>query len=326
MSFFKNVWADLVERRLWPVAVALVVALVAVPVVLGRSGGSTAEEASVAPAAPAPSTPAGEVVSLTTAKPKGAPLGRAHNPFRHLGGLTSVKSQTTVGVTPATAPSAAPAGAAPAPAPVSGGATPAPVPDAPKGSAPSDGDITSPKPAPVPHAPSVPHTPAPTARIAAGWRLDMTYGRQGDTNARKDVARLSPLNALSSPIALFVGVKDDQNTAVFMVLGDVAVSGDGTCRPSPSDCQIIGLHPGDAALFDVASRDGHSRRYELQVDKIAKKYATSARAGINARHRQSRAGRALLHDAIAGKVGAYVARYRYALAKGVVTKVMPRGH
>ena len=48
MSFFKNVWSDLVERKLWPVAVGLVIALVALPVALGRGGGEASVEASPA--------------------------------------------------------------------------------------------------------------------------------------------------------------------------------------------------------------------------------------------------------------------------------------
>ena len=322
MSFFKNVWADLVERKLWLVAVGLVIALVAVPVALGRSGGSSSDDAAApATVAPAHATPATQVVSLTTAKPKGAPLGHAHNPFRHLSGLAPVSPTTSPSV------SAAPTtGATPAPASPGGGSAPSPAPTGPVSAPPSNGDISSPAPVPsAPSAPTSPGTPAPVARVAAGWRMDMTYGRAGDVNKRTDVARLSPLNALGSSIALFVGVKDDQNTAVFVILGDVAVSGDGTCRPSPNDCQVIGLHPGDAALIDVASADGSSKRYELQVDKISRKYAGSTRGGINSRHRESRAGRRLLHSAISAQRDSYVAKYRYALAKGVVTKVMPAG-
>ena len=37
MSILRNVWADLVGKRLWPVALLLVGALVAVPVLLGGS-------------------------------------------------------------------------------------------------------------------------------------------------------------------------------------------------------------------------------------------------------------------------------------------------
>src|SRR5215218_1965329 len=45
MSFLKNVQHDLVEKRLWPVAIALVAALVAVPIVLGGHSPSTAAPA-----------------------------------------------------------------------------------------------------------------------------------------------------------------------------------------------------------------------------------------------------------------------------------------
>jgi hypothetical protein len=40
MKLLSNIWQDLVEKRLVPVLVVLVVALVAVPVVLGRGGGA----------------------------------------------------------------------------------------------------------------------------------------------------------------------------------------------------------------------------------------------------------------------------------------------
>src|SRR5262245_54634179 len=46
-SFGKGVWRDLRDKRLWPVALALVIALVAIPVVL-------AQPAPKGPAAPAP--------------------------------------------------------------------------------------------------------------------------------------------------------------------------------------------------------------------------------------------------------------------------------
>src|SRR3954471_20912002 len=160
MSFFKNVWADLVERKLWPVAVGLVVALVAVPVALGRSGGSASEDAAApATVAPASGTPPTQVVSLTTAKAKGAPLGPAHNPFRHLGGLAAAAPGTTPSVTPAPSTGVA---VAPTPAPSGGGSAPAPAPTGPVSAPPSNGDISSPAPAP---APSSPGTPAPVARV-----------------------------------------------------------------------------------------------------------------------------------------------------------------
>lgn len=320
MSFFKNVWADLVERRLWPVAVGLLVALVALPVALGRSGGETSVDAA-APAGHTAEAPATQVINLTTAKAKGAPLGAAHNPFRHLGGglaAAATGSATSPVVAAATVGgSSSVAGGSS----IGAGSSHGPVPTRPSTPPPSDGDITSPV-----SPPTTPSAPLAPATIAAGYRVDVTYGRRGSAKSMKDLARLSPLNAINAPIVLFVGTKDDQNTAIFMVTGDVAASGDGTCRPSPSDCQVVGLHPGDAELFDVATSDGRALRYELEVNKISRKLVRSERAGITSRHRESKAGRRLLHDAIGRQSDAYVAKYRYALGKGVVTKVMPAAH
>jgi hypothetical protein len=43
MSFLQNIWQDLVEKRLVPVLAALVIALVAVPIVLGGGGADPAD-------------------------------------------------------------------------------------------------------------------------------------------------------------------------------------------------------------------------------------------------------------------------------------------
>jgi hypothetical protein len=50
MSGARGLLRELIERRLWPVAVLLLVAAVAVPMYLGRS---TAQDAAVAPVATA---------------------------------------------------------------------------------------------------------------------------------------------------------------------------------------------------------------------------------------------------------------------------------
>src|ERR1700754_1583028 len=90
MSFLRNVLHDLVEKRLWPVAVALVAALVAVPIVLGGQR----DAATVAPTvADAPATTANgladhrdaaraQVVSLEEqAAGKVSRPGKVHDPF-----------------------------------------------------------------------------------------------------------------------------------------------------------------------------------------------------------------------------------------------------
>lgn len=316
MNFLKNVWADLVERKLWPVAVALVVALVAVPVVLGRGGGGESATPATGAAPVHTGTPAGQPVSLSTTKPKGAPLGPKHNPFRKVSaGSSPVNAAAPADAHSPLVTTIPPTGGSP-----SGDSVPsapiAPGPTGPVTAPPTDDTISAP-PASTPRGDSTPRS------YAAGYRVDVTYGRQGDLNPHGDLARLDPLSALKAPLVLFLGVKDDGKSAVFTVLADAAVSGDGVCRPSPLDCQVVGLKPGDAELFDVPS-GGRALRYELQVDKVSRQTVSSAQASVTARHRESKAGRSLLRKAISASKDSYVTKYRYAAGKGVVTKVMPR--
>ena len=85
MSFLRNLLADLVEKRLWPVAAALVAALVAVPIMLGGGGGdaSTAAPAAGAGAVapPAADAPGRAQVALETSPASDGHDGRSRDPF-----------------------------------------------------------------------------------------------------------------------------------------------------------------------------------------------------------------------------------------------------
>lgn len=319
MSFVKNVWADLVERKLWPVAVLLLAALVALPLLLGRAHGASVTPA--LPATPGAAAPSAHVVSLATSKPKGAPLGKAHDPFPARGtgaGANGAPQAPTVSpVGPASSGDGS--GSAPTP-PVSipgigsGSGAPRTTPQRPIASPPlPDRTVTSP-------GGTAPSSPGAAPDIKAGYRVNITYGRAGTTKPMQDIARLDPLSALNAPVVLYLGVKDDQHTALFMVLADVAVSGDGVCRPSPTDCQIIGLRAGEAEIIQVPTSAGSVYSYQLSVDKVLPKMVATAAAGVTARHRESKAGRALLRKTIASTKQPYVLNYRYSLGHGVLVK------
>ena len=109
--FLKNIVHDLIEKRLWPVALLLVVALVAVPVLLG--GGSAAAPASDSAAVAGGTGTGGQsAVSLDTAAGQERAYersGKVRNPFKQPKGAATP--------TP-TAPGTNPAGDAAGPVPV----------------------------------------------------------------------------------------------------------------------------------------------------------------------------------------------------------------
>ena len=85
MSFVRSVWADLVDKRLWPVAVALVVAAVAVPVLLHKPSKAVNISAAPPAATAGDRVAPGSTVSLTEGPASGLLIGgRLHDPFHQL--------------------------------------------------------------------------------------------------------------------------------------------------------------------------------------------------------------------------------------------------
>jgi hypothetical protein len=281
MSQIRDLLNDLVERRLWPVALLLVAALIAVPLVLAKSAppdngaDSSAAIAAQAAAADAAAKPADDaVVSVAAQAPHGAPLhGKAKNPFKQ----QHVPKKPTI----------APTNGAPV-----GGATPG------TGGGPATGGNSG----------------HPTGK--AGGRL----------RSITDVPRLTPLPNASNPVAIFLGMRKDHETAVFMISSDVRVQGDGKCVPSKDDCEAIELKQGQIAFLDVKRANGVVDQYELDLVKVNVSQTTSKQDAQSAYARSSRAGTRLLgrrHRAGASNVAADSDRrpalpFRYAARRGVL--------
>jgi hypothetical protein len=272
MSFLRNLLADLVEKRLWPVAVLLVGALVAVPLVLGGGGGGSASDADVvAPATQGPATKPTQIrVSEETAVATIAPTGSKNNPFEQ----PKVKKA-------AAAPAEAPAVTEP---PATGGGATAPA---------------------APVEPATPVTPAPKVEEDTKvLRVDLRFGEPGKSKQRKydDIARLSALPSANEPIVIFLGIKKDRKTATFLISSDATATGDGTCKPETTNCQTIEMQEGDSTFLDIDLGSG-VRQFRLDVKSISEEDAETAKKASAARARMSVAGQDFLRSAIeAGEI------------------------
>jgi len=276
MRAVRDAWEELVERRLWPVALLLVAALVAVPVVLAKQPATDTAAAPVdaPPAAAAASadlrTSGDLVVSVAGGAGAGAPLrGHAKNPF---------KQQHVP-------PRAAQAGTAP-----TGGA-----PVAPAGGGSSDGGSGG--------GSTGGGEPAPQTYTYAS--IDVRFGRAGMfLRTLHDVPRLTPLPSSTQPIVIFMGMRADRETAVFMVSTDVHAQGEGRCMPSKKLCEAIELRRDQIALLDWAEPDGSVTQYELDLIDVTL-HETSSKAEAQAsivKARSSWLGEISRHAA-AGRAG-----------------------
>jgi hypothetical protein len=297
----RDILNELVERRLWPIALVLVLALVAVPLLLAKSSSPTVDAsappaaAAAAAAAAAPDVPGEPVVSLEQGPAPSAPLrGREKNPFRQ----QHVAAQPATGTATATSSAGAPGGAS-TPAPTSGGG--------PGGSGGSGGG-------------SRPQQPQTTYVYATA---DIRFGRVGQRlRTIADVPRLTPLPSAAKPIVVYLGTRRDHRTAVFLVSTDVHVQGLGQCVPSGKDCESIELRAGEGALLDFRAADGTITHYELDLDSVALHQTTDKALAQRAYARVSRAGAALLRrDARSSATDAGQLRrlpFRYVHSVGVL--------
>jgi hypothetical protein len=268
---------QLVERRLWPLAVLLLAALVAVPVLLAKSPPQEAPVASaVADAGQAATQP---VVSLqTTDGATHKVLGSRKDPFRPAVKAHKVKAQSAQA--PAPAAQAPASGGSSAPGVSAGGGTPVVV---------TPGVVTT---------PSGPKTfPLYSVTVRFGATSDSTL-------ARRTVPRLKALPSDDSPALIYLGLMSDHRTAVFLVDAGVKVEGDGHCDPSPTNCQTLHMHQGDVEFVNVpATGSDQAAQYELDLLKIRTSKTADARAAARARSAVARGGRAVLRARVS-RVGA----------------------
>lgn len=290
----RNVYEDLVDRRLWPVAVVLLLALIAIPVVLANPASSPAPTASVPvlpPSGPGEMTPfVGQpVVQLSSAPQSTRRLNHLHalNPFvqRHVAvlpsvtGVTGANASSTLGPAKlgASASSAGPAVSSAGPSSAGVGSSAAsvhssasPIPSGPASGASS----SSPPPSsPTPSAPP----PAPHhARTYVVSSVDVRFGAAGATARRQTLHRLDLLPSRAHPVVVFLGLLTDGKTAEFLISSRARVQGDGQCVPSSRDCRTVLLKAADTEFFDVIADDGSDQQFQLDLLAVHRRVTTSA--------------------------------------------------
>jgi hypothetical protein len=321
----RNVIGDLVEKRLWPVAVALIACIVVAPLVLARGGApapSTGNGAGIAPGAGADHAAAVELAEPGSGDRDRA--GRVRNPF---GTAADAAAASTPAQTPAAAaassPSSAPAAAAsPSGASSSGGSasgagTPAVVAD----STASTG-TTAPAVASAPAtSPTTSKTTTTKSGTSATYSVAVRFGRtDGNRHTLRDVARLTALPNAEAPVVSLLGVLRDGRTAVLRVASNATASGNGTCKPSASRCTTVELKAGDAEYFRVAVTGSDVVAwYYLKLLHVDRHATTSEKVAKAAYARRSAAGMAVVREDAAS-----VRSYRYLPGLGVLVRAKRR--
>ena len=309
MSVLNDTWRFLVQRRLWPVAILLVAAAAAVPMLLSR-------EPDPVPPAPAVAVKSTKGAVLATT-PIVAPASDGDRSGRRRV-LGSRKNPFKPQVTP----------------------TPTPKPEvvqtADPGAATGDtggppGGSVGASPAPDPTTPTVPGTTPEKKKTYELYELTVRFGASDGTRPpRRDVKRLTALPSADEPVLIYLGLLKDNKTAVFMVDSGVIAQGDGECKPTRTTCETIHIREGETEFFDVPGEDGAvdeegtgGSQFQLDVIKIRKTTTTKAGKAKAAKAGVSPKGRKILRARVAGDGPL---RYRYDERSGRLEKLSKKAY
>jgi hypothetical protein len=285
VSFLRNVLHDLLEKRLWPVAVALIAALVAVPLVLGGSSSDAGTDV-------AATTPNGLANHRDTARAQVVGLeeqaagkverkGAVRDPFvqHHQPKAVDQKKVDAAVNKVATALNNALNGSP------NGGASG------------SSGTSAPATPAPTPSTGSTDTTKKPPADVVYGVKLK--FGEAGAEKTYDNPARLTPLPSADNPFFVYLGLEADKKHAVFLIDGEAVPSGDGHCDPSPQECEKLTMAASDLEFFELQTGTAGVVQYQLELTSISKVKAKSKAVAAQARTRESKAGREQLRELVA---------------------------
>jgi hypothetical protein len=238
---------DLIEKRLWPVALMLVVAAITLPIIIGGGGdaGSDTPDPTLtpAPAADGGATTAVELVGPPAVRSR---AGAVRDPFRRkkVVDATAASAASTGAATAATS-----SGSATAAASKTGSA---------KKSSSSKSTKTTRKATPTVELPA----------IASRWAYQtiVRFTRPGGTRERP-LARLAVLGKTSSPALQYLGVSSAGTHAIFALGPNATTKSSDSCMIA-APCRVIGLRRGEKVGVDVTGDDLVARHYELEVTQL----------------------------------------------------------
>jgi hypothetical protein len=238
MNFARALIRDLVDKRLWPIAIVLVAALVAVPLLLSGGGDSTADDPSLVARAPADAdADAAKVAAVELAGPPSVRSrpGDVRNPFR----------RPPVAQTTTETPAAAPADAAPADAPAASGVTGTTTGTT---TTPSNGNGST--------------TQTPTNRIDTTKTIDVRFGKPGSLRRIASLKSGTDLPSGTAGVVRYAGVVAKTRRARFVAVNETVgkTDGDATCYRKDGACYALDMQAGDKQSFVIAGVS-----YEIEI-------------------------------------------------------------
>ena len=267
-TFVIDLWHDLREKRLWPVAVGLLAAAIAIPMIMLKPASEVVDTPTVV--ANAGDDEALPAVSVDHSPSHGSKLESfdQRNPFRPLGDLQADPAASSPSGGSAPSGPAAPGGSAGAAAGKGGGST---------GSTGSSGGSGGSTPSAGGSIPSPGGSGAPSVQWFR-YTADIRFGTPAETKRMNDVQSLTLLPDEKNAAVVFMGVSEDAKSAIFFIADpSFTTEGEGECN-SDEDCRFVKLGLGDGSNEQSFVSEDGSVQYDLELLKLNRENITAGDA------------------------------------------------
>lgn len=298
MSYLNALISDLRDRKLWPVALVLVAALVAVPVVLSKTAQAPPARPLPSLAMPVTASNTGAAVSVEL-DPTQTPLhGKQRDPFTQQKLAAAAKALTTT-------PSTGIASGASASTGTTGSGGGAGSSSGSTGSTGSTGGgsvtVTPPvlPPNPVPSGGSGTKSGPASSALRPTQSYEVTLAETGASGSMKtfdSLTRLSVLPSSQLPRLVELGVLQGGRRVLFAVLPGTTLTGTGGCTPGPLDCEVLSLAVNQTEGISVPASSGYGVQVLIAVTAISAVGENSVTAANRARRSFVAAGQRLLDE------------------------------
>jgi hypothetical protein len=282
----RTIFQDLVERRLWPVALVLVIALIAIPVLLSNPASDTAGSPTtpIPPAAPA----TGSGGSLSAFQPvvntEGSKSSEIRKSLKGFDSKDPFKVPTlstgggTVDQSAATGVTGGGAGTTTVGSDTSTSLGSGSVP----GSGSSDSQGTS---------GSGESTQSGEVKFYT-WTATVRFGTGDDVDKldKKRMERFRALPSSENPVVVFMGVTTNGKNAVFLVSAATGTTGEGDCEPDDT-CTFLYMKAGDTQSFEAVGKDDQVVTYKLKLLETNVEETEAPTSSSSSRRASSRAQR-----------------------------------
>lgn len=288
---------DLFERHLWPLAVVIIAAIVALPFLLHAHHANA--DIPVPPTAQgASSTPTAGKSDQVSAHHRVAPTSSTRDPFEVAGAGKASKNASSTSTTSTTSTTATTTPPASASTSGTGVGTSGTTPSSPASETTPGTTTPAATTAPVTTAPgTTSHSGSATVSSWDIYSVDLRIGAPGAPVSHHNIARLTPLPTERSPQIMYMGVTDRGRAAVFALGAGVVVrplQGDRStgafCHPSRVDCALAVIPAGKSVALLYVNSTGHDRAVVLRLSRIGSQVTQSPSVVAAARRHVSALG------------------------------------